>query len=484
MATGIQITAAIIFSTICTDVQAAHTASELALQLRKLDSHIQWESLKRPLADADSPYATADILDRRPAVAGMGWDYLVQMAPVEGLTPGLGSAGGVRQPLQPLVPQLLPAQQLQAKSHQKLLQQPQPSAQSVLSGAPQPAFKLPQQAQQQEAGQQLPQQALHVPAQPMIILPNNAAVQQQQQAAGPEEDKQIAVQQRISNLSDSDLAQQAPLIAEAARVASSTLPDHPQLVAESAAHAESPLPNGTQTTAAVNGQSLLQVNGSLTAVQAAISDQGRDVPAVEMTTTLPSPSSAEQLSQAVAASVSESPAAGQHVTADTQSGLTGASMPEKHASEATTVGASAELSQQLPHPTQTPHPPAVSTPFAAQAAPKQASSLSSLIPHAQHRPSSASTSALGQNGRISGAGPSREGTPNPRGPANWVHESTLPLWFVKIFEEKRRRDVAMVAARAAQQAQREAARGASLLSARWNAERKLLSSSSPHSVLS
>ncbi len=431
-------------------LQAARTASELALQLRKLDSHIQWEALKRPLLDADSPYASAEILERRPAVVGMGWDYLVQMPLGEGhqtLTPALGSAGfgsavGVRQPLQPLIPalhQVLPAQQ-QPMSHSKLLQQ---------------------------QGQQ---QVMQVPVQPMSILPNNAAAQQQQQAAGPADVKQIVVQQAISSLSDSALPQQAPLIAESARMASSA--EQTQPAAVSANQPDSALPNQTQASTAVDDTSHSHVNGSLTGLSPAISSQRLDPSSA--TAPMPSRQSAERASEPAAE------AAQSYVPAKITQPQRGSSVaPEQDAPQAAAMEAAAGGSQHTsPSPSQTQHPAAAPTPFATQPAPKQASSLSSLIPHAQHRPASAAASgqAQGQVARALGAGPSREGTPNPKGPAKWVHESTLPLWLVKSYEEKRRRDVAMVAARAAQQAQREANRSANLLSARWNAERELHSS--------
>ncbi len=457
------------------DLQAARTASELALQLRKLDSHIQWEALKRPLLDADSPYASAEILERRPAVVGMGWDYLVQMPPGEGyqtLTPAVGSVGfgsavGVRQPLQPLIPalhQVLPAQQ-HPMSHSKLLQQLPPSQplQSVI-----PVPKPSQHAQQQQ-GQQ---QAMQVPVQPMSILPNNAAVQQQQQAASPADIKQIVVQQAISSLSGSALPQQAPLIAESARMASSA--KQTQLAALSANQPDSALPNQTQASIAVNDTSHNHLNGSLTGLPPVISSQ-RSHPS---SATAPTPS--QQSAEAVSEPAAE--AAQSFVPAEVTQPQKGSSVPpEQDAPQAATTEAAAEGSQHTsPPPSQTHHPAAAPTPFATQPAPKQASSLSSLVPHALHRPASAGASgqAQGQVARTLGAGPSREGTPNPKGPAKWVHESTLPLWLVKIYEEKRRRDVAMVAARAAQQAQREANRSASLLSARWNAERKLHSSPS------
>lgn len=41
----------------------------------------------------------------------------------------------------------------------------------------------------------------------------------------------------------------------------------------------------------------------------------------------------------------------------------------------------------------------------------------------------------------------------------WMHESKLPLWLIKAFEERSRREAALEAARAAREAAREAARG-------------------------
>ena len=431
-------------------LQAARTASELALQLRKLDSHIQWEALKRPLLDADSPYASAEVLERRPAVAGMGWDYLVRMPLGVGhqpLTPALGSAAGLRQPLQPLITALhqMPPAQQQPMSHSKLLQHGQ-------------------------------QQGMQVPVQPMSILPNNAAAQQQQQAASPADIKQIVIQQAISNLPDSALPQQAPLIAESARMASSA--EQTQLAAESAAQSDSALHDQTQAGTTGDDISHSHLNGSLTGVSHAISSQPLD-PSSSATAPTPGQQSAEGVSEPAAE------AAQSYVPAKVTQPQRGSSVPpDQDAPQAAAMEAAAGGSQNTsPSPSQTQHPAAAPTPFATQSAPKQASSLSSLIPHAQHRPASAAASGQGQGqvARALGAGPSREGTPNPKGPAKWVHESTLPLWLVKNFEEKRRRDVAMVAARAAQQAQREANRSASMLSARWNAERELHSSSN-HTV--
>ena len=398
------------------------------------------------MLDADSPYASAEVLERRSAVAGMGWDYLVQMPLGEGhqtLTPALGSAVVLRQPLQPLIPalhQVLPAQQ-QPMSHSKLLQQP---------------------------GQQ---QGMQVPVQAMSILPNNAAAQQQQQAAGSADVKQIVIQQAISSLSDSALPQQAPLIAESSRMASSA--EQTQLAAVSATQADSALPNQTQAGNAVDGTSHSRLNGSLTGVSPATSSQRLD-PSSSATAPAPSQRPADSTSEPAAE------AAQSYVPAKVIEAQRGSSiLPEQDTPQAAAMEAAAGVSQHTsPSPSQTQHPAAAPTPFATQPALKQASSLSSLIPHAQHRPASAAASGQGQGqvARTLGAGPSREGTPNPKGPAKWVHESTLPLWLVKNFEEKRRRDVAMVAARAAQQAQREANRSASLLSARWNAERELHSS--------
>ncbi|KAK9815815.1 hypothetical protein WJX72_010117 [[Myrmecia] bisecta] len=59
-------------------MQAALTASQLALQLRSLDAHVQWEGLKRPPADSDNAMVNAELLQKRPA-AGGGFEYLLQM---------------------------------------------------------------------------------------------------------------------------------------------------------------------------------------------------------------------------------------------------------------------------------------------------------------------------------------------------------------------------------------------------------------------
>ena len=112
-------------------------------------------------------------------------------------------------------------------------------------------------------------------------------------------------------------------------------------------------------------------------------------------------------------------------------------------------------------------PPLAPTGFpAVNGVPQQASLLSTLIPNIQQRPVSAGAAPSTAPGHF-GAGPlqghvpglalsSREGTPAVRAPPVWVYEDALPLWLVKAYEEKRRRDVSMVAARAAQQAQRDA----------------------------
>ncbi len=361
------------------------------------------------------------------------------------LTPALGSAAGLRQPLQPLITALhqVPPAQQQPMSHSKLLLQ---------------------------QGQQ---QAMQVPVQAISILPNNAAAQQQQQATGPADVKQIVVQQAISNLSDSALPQQAPLIAESARMASSA--EQTQLAASSAIQPDLALPNQTQAGTAGDDTSHSHLNGSLTGVSPAISSQRLD-PSSSATAPTPGQQSAEGASEAAAEAVQS------YVPAKSTQPQTGSSvLPDQDAPQAGAMEAAGVSQHTSPSPSQTQHPAAAPTPFAIQPAPKQASSLLSLIPHAQHRPASAAASGQGQGqvARILGTGPSREGTPNPKGPAKWVHESTLPLWLVKNFEEKRRRDVAMVAARAAQQAQREANRSASLLSARWNAERELHSTPTP-----
>ena len=420
--------------------------------------------------DADSPYASADILDRRPATAGMGWDYLVQMAPSEASANGLGSGAGVRQPLMPISGLVMPAQQ-QLMTHQMLLQQLPP--QQLPGIAAQRALQIPQHAQQQ-------QQAVHVPAHPMSILPNDAAVQQQ--AVGYQEDKQIAVQQAISTLSDSKLAQQAPLIAEAARRPDSISPGRAPLLAESALQAA---PDLDQATDPVDSRPAIHTNGTHDSGAPISSDHDASLHSVPNASPAQLPPSAQlpaisNSSETEAVSSSMSPQAQQvlvpgaeqqHITSGVPAVLP--SQPE--------AAPKMQISQH-PSPPQLQAPlPAthsIPTPLSAQPLPKQASSLASLVPHAQHRPASAQMLAgpSGHVGRAPGAGPSREGTPALQGPATWVHEGALPLWFVKVFEEKRRRDVAMVAARAAQQAQRDtsaASKGLLTMSCPWRSQGKL-----------
>ncbi len=415
------------------------------------------------------------------------------MSPGEGLAIGLGSGSGsamglgpgsaigsgsgigVRQPRQPLQPllhvehQLAPAQQ-QPVSQQKPTQQ-------LPTGAVQPAPHLPQHAQQQkQEAQQLQQQPAHIPSQPMSILPNDAAVQQQQQAFGPEEDKQIAVQQAVSMLPDSVLPQQAPLIAESARKADSTspLPEKTQTIAESGAQAESWLPDQAQARHPADSKPL-HMNGSREEDRFTSSSQDADLSSA--TDGMISSQRPDHMQLPASMSVSQTAPEAPPTLVHAEQRIDSAGQTEQH----TLLASMLEPGQSPAHAQ---NPPPALTPFSAQTLPKQTSTLSSLVPCVQQRPTSAGASAqtlaggLGQAGRAPGAGPSREDTPMPRGSANWVHESTLPLWFVKTFEEKRRWDVAMVAARAAQQAQRDAniaSRGFTLLGANntWRTECKL-----------
>ena len=418
-------------------MQRAHTASELALQLRKLDSYIQWEALKRPAMDADSPFASAEILQRRPACAPhVGWDYLVQMAPVETSAIGLGFGpnSGIRQPLQPLT--AVPGAQ------QQQLQQQLMSKQAV----PQLPGQLPAPLQQLQEAEQRQQQSAQMPNQALSVLPNDVAVKQQQQAYGAKEDQQIGVQQAVSALSDAELPQQLPVIAESVRrPAQSALPDQRQ--------ADSSLPNGLPAA---------DTDGIVDAVRAVSTDAS---PVVRASRSPELDTAPAQLQ----AAVGRLPGTGFASEASTgdhgdQTRASGAKLSQQTEAQVK-LEITGAPQQPSTSPSHAPHPTPAPTPFLTQQQPKQASSLLSLIPNNQHRPSLAASSAqalaqssgpsgrpLGQN---SGAGPSREGTPAPRGLATWLHESQLPLWLVRTSEEKRRRDVAMVAARAAQQAQRD-----------------------------
>lgn len=69
-------------------MQAAATAPQLAFQLRAFDAHLQWEGLKRPTSESD-PFSAAELLERRPGVDGLGWEYLLQLTPPERVSPTL-----------------------------------------------------------------------------------------------------------------------------------------------------------------------------------------------------------------------------------------------------------------------------------------------------------------------------------------------------------------------------------------------------------
>lgn len=440
-------------------LKGAHTASELALQLRKLDGAIQWEAFKRPPMESDNPFACAEVLQRRPgsAPATGGWDYLVQMAPVEtalalGLGPGSGFHG-LRQPLQPLT--AVPGAQ-QAQQQQQLM-----SKQPLLGQPPQQLLQQLQEAERQQ--QQMPDQALS-------LLPNHVAVQQRQQAYGAIEDKQITVQQAVSALSDAELPQQLPVIAESAsRGAESAALDQLQT--------DKPGPQGVSAAGASE-----KVDDADKAVGVDVSPPLVTSKSLELDSAPVEPQTAGEQDNLL--------------SAELPSGATNGSLP---LDSRQTTSSDAKLSQQSdaqlnseavaapqhpsPPPSLAAHPTPAPTPFLTQQLPNQASSLLSLIPSNQHRRTLAATSAytlahpsgppVGAQGYSSGAGPSREGTPAPRGHPTWLHESHLPLWLVKTFEEKRRRDLSMVAARAAQQAQRDAnaaSRGLINMSHPWRHE--------------
>lgn len=417
-------------------VQGAHTASQLALQLRKLDSYIQWEALKRPALDADSPLASAEILQRRPADApNKGWDYLIQMASAETSTAvGLGPISGDRQPLQPLT--AVPG--AQQPHHQQ--QQQQLMSKQVLPQLPGESLAPLQRLQE---GEQRQQQSAQIPNQALSVLPNHVAVQQHQQAFAAREDKQIAVQQAANTLSDAKLPRQLPAIAESAsRPSESAMPDQAQ--------ADNSIPNGLPPDPSAG---LDETVGAIRRdARAKQPPQLGIVPSQTQTAAHLDP-----LPETVPGSGASIGDLNQHLHG-AQTGVSDAKLSQQTEAqvkpEASPLPSS--LSPSAPHPTPAP------TPFLAQQPPQQANSLLSLVPHKEHRPSLAASSAhaTGQFGRAQGqgaaAGPSREGTPALKGAPTWLHESQLPLWLVKAFEEKRRRDVAMVAARAAQQAQRDA----------------------------
>ena len=374
------------------------------------------------------------------------------MAPVEtSAAIGLGPNLGLRQPLQPLT--AVPGAQ---QPHQQ--QQQQLMSKQVL---PQLSVEPLGPLQQLQEAEQQRQQSAQMPNQTLSVLPNHVAVQQRQQAFGAEEDKQIAIQQAVSSLSDAELPQQLPAIAESAsRPAESAVPDQ--------AHAATSVPNGLPP---VGSAGLDDTIGAVRVVASHLNGasqlpQLENVPAQLQTTAeldpLPGPAPGPEASSG---SFNQQLHEGQIVIPDANLSQQTAALVKPEA----TAGA-------CPSPPSDPHPTPAPTPFLTQQVPQQASLPLAFVPNKQHRPSLAASSAQvpEQSGRAqgqdSGAGPSREGTPAPKGPATWLHESQLPLWLVKTFEEKRRRDVAMVAARAAQQAQRDAnaaSRGLVHLSHPW-----------------
>ena len=380
------------------------------------------------------------------------------MPPTETSTAiGLGLIAEDRRPLQPLtaVPGAQQPPQQQQQQQQQLM-----SKQVLLRGEPPAPLQRLQEAEQwqQQQSKQMPNQALS-------LLPNHVAVQQHQQAFGAKEDKQIAVQQAVSTLSDAELPWQLPAIAESAsRPAESAVPDQ--------VHADSSVPNGLPpaSSAGLDGTTAGAVR-----VDSGLANGASKPPQLEV---VPAPTqTAAQLGPlpgTVPGSEVSTKNSNQHLHGD-QAGIPDAKLsqqPEADIKPEATVAPSS-LPPSAPHPTPAP------TPFLTQQPPQQASSLLSLVPNKQHHPSLAASSAhaTGQparaQGQGAGPGPSREGTPAPKSPATWLHESQLPLWLVKMFEEKRRRDVAMVAARAAQQAQRDAnaaSRGLVHLSYPWRNE--------------
>lgn len=400
------------------------TAPELALQLRKLDSNIQWEALKRPLGEEFS-YASAEILGRRPAVTSTdaaaaagrppaslataansavaaaaspaavaaatgtsstasstassrtGWEYLLQLSHGEALPDGINAAQ--RFPLQPL--------------SQPLGQLHQPAGPSQQPQAPSSALHMPSSSEPTQNSQLNGMHSgLHSEQQQqqMSVLPNDAVVQQHQQAAGSPVDKQIAVQQAVSMASLQELPKQAQL---ASQTANGIPPG------------ESPAGPTPDDTAG------------------------------------PSSADADVFKSAPSNSA-------QHAQHEAQI-LAAPSLPFRSLQPILAF-------QQSPIPFLS----------AANGAPKASTLLASLVPAVQQRPLSAGAVSVTAPGYFGSALPhgfvnspglsSREGTPTVKPSPTWINGDKLPLWLVKAFEEKRRRDVSMVAARAAQQAQRDA----------------------------
>ena len=400
--------------------------------------------------------ASAEVLERRPGDApNKGWDYLVQMAPVETSTAiGLGSNSGLRQPLQPLTAVPGAQQPRQQQQQQQLMSRqvlPQLPGESVA-----PLQQLQEAQQQQQQSAQMPDQALS-------MLPKHVAVQQQQQAFGPEQDTQISVQQAVSTLSDTELPQQLPAIAESvSRPAESAVPDQAQ--------ASSCVTNGLPPAGSTaRNDTVAAVRPEACPPDGVTEPPQLDIVPAQLQTT----AEVDPLPGTVPGFETSNGNLNQQLHED-HTGIPDAKLSQQNETQVK-PDATAVPSSWAPS---APHPNPAPSPFLTQQVPQQASSLLSLVPNKQHCPSLAASSAqaTGQSGRAqgqgAGAGPSREGTP-AKGLATWLHESQLPLWLVKTFEEKRRRDVAMVAARAAQQAQRDAnaaSRGLVHLSHPWRNE--------------
>lgn len=76
--------------------QHATSTAELALQLRILDSVIDWDALKKPAAESACPqWFHAIVKSRRPTADGAGFEYLVGNPPNQG-DPGLLQFTGKR----------------------------------------------------------------------------------------------------------------------------------------------------------------------------------------------------------------------------------------------------------------------------------------------------------------------------------------------------------------------------------------------------
>lgn len=289
------------------------------------------------------------------------------------------------------------------------------------------------------------------------MLPNHVAVQQRQQAFGAEEDKHIAVHQVVSTLSDAELPQQLPAVAESAGRPAEQ------------AQVDSCVPNGLPP-AGSNG---LDDTVGAVRVEASLSDGASQPPQLDIVPAhLQTTAELDPLPATVPGLEASNGNLTQHLHGDRTA------IPDVKLSQQTEAQVKPDATAvPSSSPPSAPHPNPAPSPFLNQQLPQQASSLLSLVPNKQHRSNLAVSSAQatgqsgGAQGQGAGAGPSREGSPAPK--ATWLHESQLPLWLVKTFEEKRRRDVAMVAARAAQQAQRDAnaaSRGFVHLSHPWRNE--------------